>query len=77
MLVLTRRPGESLLLSLDPRADPSMTLGELFARGPIEITCLDTGPGQARIGIDAPRAIAVMRNGLVRRVELFEQRGIR
>ena len=37
MLVLTRRPSESLILYPSDSIDPNMTVRELFADGPIEI----------------------------------------
>ena len=37
MLVLTRKVGQSILIGPARDADLSVTLGELFAEGPIEV----------------------------------------
>lgn len=63
MLVLLRKKDQSLLLHLDQDADPGITIGELFADGPIEIRVADVDwrHRTVRLGIDAPRAIHVAR----------------
>lgn len=43
MLMLSRREGESILISSSQKADPSMTLAELFANGPIELVVQERG----------------------------------
>ncbi len=50
MLVLTRKPGEAIVIGNE-----------------IVVTVVDARSGQVRIGIDAPRHIAVHRN------EVYEQ----
>lgn len=64
MLVLTRRPGEALLIRPDKNLDPSMTVTELFKDGPILVSIQDIKPNQVRIGIEASRAFAVVRDEL-------------
>lgn len=39
-----------------------MTVEELFADGPIEITVTETRPKQCKIGIDAPRELTIVRD---------------
>ena len=60
MLVLTRRPGESLIIGLSPDVDPATPVGDLLADG-IEVRLLDCGRGKAKIGINAPLELAVLR----------------
>jgi len=52
MLVLTRRPGESLRIGADVR-----------------ITVVSVAPGQVRIGVEAPDAVAVHREEVYQRIE--------
>lgn len=65
MLVFTRRNGESFVLYPATDLDPNMTVAELFAAGPIEITVTDMKPHQVRIGIEAPPEILVYRSELL------------
>lgn len=67
MLILTRRIGESLLVNLSESVDPDMTVGELFARGPVAITLLGAKGNQIRIGIGAPLEFNVVREELLER----------
>ncbi|MEA3244401.1 MAG: carbon storage regulator [Pseudomonadota bacterium] len=55
MLILTRRPGETLIIELPT--------GER-----IEITVLGIKGNQVRIGTDAPADISIVRNELLDRV---------
>ena len=43
-----------------------MTVGKLFASGPIEFTVLGIKGNQVRVGISADKAISVLRDELVR-----------
>lgn len=65
MLVFTRRNGESFVLYPATTLDPHMTVAELFADGPIEITVTEMKPHQVRIGIEAPPKILVFRSELL------------
>jgi len=64
MLVLTRRPGESLLIFPADDIDKAMTVAELFRDGPIEVHLRDIKANQVRLGIEAPKALAVLRDEL-------------
>ena len=64
MLILTRRPGESIQLSLSLDLDPSLTVGELFARGPVTLTVLAVRGDQVRVGLEADRSISIARSEL-------------
>ena len=61
MLVLTRRVGEAIHIYPSENMDPSMTVGELFAEGPLTVTLTRINGAQARIGIVAPEALAIAR----------------
>jgi len=65
MLVITRRIGEGLAIFPDSSLDSTMTVRELFQRGPIDIRVLDAMGNQVRIGIDAPMAVRILRDELV------------
>jgi len=56
MLILTRRPGEKLIIDLPT--------GET-----IEVTVLEVKGNQIRIGTDAPDDIAIVREELLRNAE--------
>ncbi len=61
MLVITRRTGESFSFQLE-HLDPSLTLAELFGEEmEVRVTLLNINGQQARIGIEAPRDITVLR----------------
>lgn len=67
MLILTRKEGESLHLSLDPNAPCELTARELFAAGPIVVTLTELRDfGGVRLGIEAPQEVIVLREELIR-----------
>ena len=60
MLILTRRPGESIIMQNDDSRDDSVQqvqIGNFI----IEVTVLDVKGNQVRLGIGAPPRIAVNR----------------
>ena len=63
MLILTRKPGEVLLIKPDPETggDPR----EWFANGPIRLRINAVYGNQVRIGIEAPRSLQILREELV------------
>jgi sRNA-binding carbon storage regulator CsrA len=65
MLVLTRRPDESLIIQPAQGIDPTMTVAELFAAGPLVVEVLAVNGPQVRLGIDAPQALAIVRDELL------------
>lgn len=66
MLVLTRRPGEDLLLFPNEGLDPDTTVAELFAEGPVRIRFVGSHRrAQARIGVEAPAALVVLRDEIL------------
>lgn len=65
MLVLTRQEGETILIYPEEGVDPDMTVGELFANGPIPIGIADIQGKSIKIAIDAPLALEILRSELV------------
>jgi sRNA-binding carbon storage regulator CsrA len=61
MLVLSRRADESILISPAEGTDTRMTLAELFAQGPIQITLLGGTGKRIKMGIEAPTPLAIRR----------------
>ena len=54
MLVVSRRADEAIQIKLADGADGSLTLNDLFAKGPIEITLLGGNGRRVKMGIEAP-----------------------
>ncbi len=65
MLIISRRTSESVNISPDPRLDPQTTIAELFKDGPITVTVTDIQRSQAKIGIEAPAQIHIVRSELI------------
>lgn len=63
-LVLTRKEGEQLRLTVAPGADPAKLLQHLIRDG-ITINVAEARGGKASLGVDAPREVLVMREELV------------
>jgi len=61
MLVVTRRADESIVIAPADGIDEAMTLAELFANGPIEITLLGGSGRRVKMGIEAPTQLAIRR----------------
>ena len=64
MLILTRRPGESL--RIEPEFGPSAEADPFgwFAEGPIRVAVNGVRGSQVRIGIQAPAALRILREEL-------------
>lgn len=61
MLVVSWRSDESILIKLADGVDGSLTLKDLFAKGPIEITLLGGNGRRVKMGIDAPPELSIRR----------------
>jgi sRNA-binding carbon storage regulator CsrA len=61
MLVLSRRADQSIVIQLADDTDGTMTVAELFANGPIQITLLGGSGRRIKMGIDAPEQLAIRR----------------
>ena len=76
MLILTRREGESLTLTLDSSIDPATPAGQLFASGPVVITVRRLRGGMVRLGVAADPRLIVLRSELDPR-GTAEKQGVR
>ena len=61
MLVLTRKPGQIVEIKPAPSLDLTTPIGELFARGPIEVITLTINGSQIKLGIRADLGFLVLR----------------
>ena len=61
MLVLSRRADESIVIQPADGVDVNMTMAELFANGPIQITLLGGTGRRIKMGIEAPEQLAIRR----------------
>jgi sRNA-binding carbon storage regulator CsrA len=61
MLVVSRRADEAIEIGLADGADGNLTLKDLFAKGPIEITLLGGNGRRVRMGIAAPPELTIRR----------------
>jgi len=64
MLVLGRKEGEVVRINVANGVSPSLTVGELFNAGPIEITVTRIVGGTVRLGIQADRRFTILRGEL-------------
>jgi len=64
MLVLTRKPGESILINLEEEVDPDIRAADLFAGGPIVVRIVNIAGGQAKVAIEADRRLVILRDEL-------------
>jgi sRNA-binding carbon storage regulator CsrA len=62
MLVVSRKENESIMIEPLEGIDPSLTLREVFAHGPIRLTLKHVGARRVRIVIQAPSALKIMRS---------------
>ena len=61
MLIVTRKTNESITIEPLADVDPSMTLGEAFRNGPIEIKLVRINRSRVRLAIAAPPEFQVWR----------------
>ena len=66
MLVLTRRPGESLMLELTADSVVNTVPHAFFENGPIRIRVMSVQGAQVKIGIVVPRPVRILRAELVK-----------
>jgi len=62
VLVVSRRENESITIEPADGIDPSLTVGEAFAHGPIVLTVAHVASRRVRITIDAPRLLKILRS---------------
>lgn len=61
MLVVSRRPDESILIKLADGVDGDLRIKDLFANGPIEIMLLGGNGRRVKVGIAAPPQLSIRR----------------
>ena len=61
MLVVSRKENESITIEPADGIDPSLTVSEAFAHGPIVLTVAHVASRRVRITIDAPRLLKILR----------------
>lgn len=61
MLLLTRKCNEGIRITLDPRTDATVPVGELFAAGPIEIRVLGISDTRVKLAVVADPRLRVER----------------
>lgn len=61
MLIVSRRDTESILIRPGDDIDPTMTLADLFANGPIEITIFSPDNHRVKMGVQAPQQLSIWR----------------
>ena len=61
MLIVSRRTDEGIQIRLADGADGTVTLNDLFAKGPIEITLLGGHGRRVKVGIEAPPELSIRR----------------
>ncbi len=66
MLVLTRKPGQSIMIEPDATLDLRTPIGELFRAGPIEVVVTHVNHLQVKVGIHAHPRLQILREELVR-----------
>ena len=62
MLVVSRKEHESIRIEPVEGLDPSMTLREAFAHGPILVKLVHVGHKRVRLAIEAPPPLKVKRD---------------
>jgi len=61
MLVVSRRPDESILIKLADGVDGDLKVKDIFANGPIEIMLLGGNGRRVKVGIAAPPQLSIRR----------------
>jgi sRNA-binding carbon storage regulator CsrA len=61
VLVVSRKENESIQIEPVDGIDPSLTLHEVFAQGPIVLTLKHVGSRRVRIVVEAPGALRISR----------------
>jgi sRNA-binding carbon storage regulator CsrA len=61
MLILTRKPSQSLFIHPHPSLDPGTPVEQVFAEGPICVQVLGVQASQVRLGVAAPAGLCIVR----------------
>ena len=62
MLILTRKPSQSLSIHPHPTLDLGTPVEQLFAGGPIRVQVLGVQGSQVRLGVAAPAGFCILRD---------------
>jgi sRNA-binding carbon storage regulator CsrA/DNA-binding Xre family transcriptional regulator len=65
MLILTRKPSQSLSIHPHPTLDPGTPVEQVFADGPIHVQVLAVQGRQVRLGVAAPAGFCIVRDALL------------
>jgi carbon storage regulator CsrA len=60
VLIITRTKGKSIMIYPEDISE-DVTVAELFADGPIEISVVETRSHQCKLGITAPSELVILR----------------
>jgi sRNA-binding carbon storage regulator CsrA len=66
MLILTRRVGQSFIITPHPMLKPSTPVGELFCAGPLSITVGQIGGARVKFSVAADPQLLILREELYR-----------
>ena len=61
MLIVSRKDSQSIEIRPGDGIDPQMTLADLFASGPIEITIFSSNSNRVKMGVQAPEQLCIWR----------------
>mgnify|MGYP003472110965 FL=1 len=62
MLILTRKPSQSLSIHPHPTLDPNTPVEQLFVGGPIQVQVVGVQGAQVRLGVAAPAGFCILRD---------------
>ena len=62
MLILTRKPSQSLSIHPHPTLDPGTPVEQLFDGGPIQVQVVGVQGVQVRLGVAAPAGFCILRD---------------
>lgn len=75
MLIITRKPGQSLTIDLLHPADADLPAGALFAHGPLEIVVASIEGARVQLGVRAHPRLLILRKELLLPARLAAAQG--
>lgn len=61
MLILSRKPGQGVIIDVIEGLDPQTPIRELFARGPIKVLVANVEGDRVRLGVAADMGLRILR----------------